>query len=352
MWSTARNISGTDNTAITFSHTRQSPSHTGVTIANNTTTSAVSSSSFGSSRVNHYNSISGMGPSSSSGSARQQQRYVNSTSGTGTSTGIGTGSGRNRPYGNPVSFCSFYYLDAFVILSCKSSLYMYRYNPDSPDASNDLKRTLAQGSYKLVKEWDFREQAQSICATACMNAVQSPLLFCTTSDKLVHIVDASCGLVVRSIPSPHGKNIHHIALPTPSVHVPLSPEMYNTFLTSATDNVIHMWDIRCPDFRAGSTGTGDSTSGLLSFSSHVNTRECIQCDISPCLRYVATGSEDKTTRIYDIRMGRELAKLTGHRDCVSSVAFNPLFPQLASASYDGTVKFYVDPGCAATQVGV
>jgi WD40 repeat protein len=28
---------------------------------------------------------------------------------------------------------------------------------------------------------------------------------------------------------------------------------------------------------------------------------------------------------------------------VSGVAFNPLFPQLATSSFDGTVKFYTDP---------
>ena len=90
------------------------------------------------------------------------------------------------------------------------------------------------------------------------------------------------------------------------------------------------------------------------YYSHVNKREPITCDISPCLRYIATGSEDKATIIYDIRTGKVLSKLAGqHRDCVSCVAFNPLFPQLASASYDGTVKFYVDPYCdPTTMIGI
>ena len=36
-----------------------------------------------------------------------------------------------------------------------------------------------------------------------------------------------------------------------------------------------------------------------------------------------------------------MAKLTGHKDVVSGVAFNPIFPQLATCSYDGSVRFYV-----------
>lgn len=42
--------------------------------------------------------------------------------------------------------------------------------------------------------------------------------------------------------------------------------------------------------------------------------------------------------------GKELIRLAGqHKDVVTGVGFNPLFPQLATASFDGTVKFYVDP---------
>ena len=57
-------------------------------------------------------------------------------------------------------------------------------------------------------------------------------------------------------------------------------------------------------------------------------------------------------RVYDVRAGKEIARLSGHRDVVSSVAFNPIFPQLASASYDGTVRFYVDPYCDQSQAGL
>ncbi len=153
-------------------------------------------------------------------------------------------------------------------------------------------------------------------------------------------MDASVGSVVRQIESPHDKNIHCIALPQPSIHVTLGDaEAYNLFATSAIDNVIALWDIRTPRC-------------VARYASHVNKREPVSCALSPCLRYIATGSEDKTARIMDIRTGRELARLTGHRDVVSSVAFNPLFSQLATGSYDGQVRFYVDPLVSPTQVGI
>jgi WD40 repeat protein len=125
--------------------------------------------------------------------------------------------------------------------------------------------------------------------------------------------------------------VHCISLPQPSVHVPLAPGQYNTFLTSAIDNSIQLWDLRSPH-----------TVMALS-AAHVNKRECVTCDLSPCLRYVATGSEDRAAVIYDVRTGRMLSRITGHKDVVSCVAFNPLFPQLAAGCYDGSVKFYADP---------
>ena len=104
-------------------------------------------------------------------------------------------------------------------------------------------------------------------------------------------------------------------------------------------------DIRAPQPVARFSGSHKNST-----SSHVRIA------LSPCGRYLACGSEDRSARILDLRgSGRELAKLPGHRDVVTGVAFSPLFPQLATCSYDGTVRFYVDPlvDASATQaVGI
>ena len=44
----------------------------------------------------------------------------------------------------------------------------------------------------------------------------------------------------------------------------------------------------------------------------------------------------------DVRTGTQVAKLPGHGDVVSGVAFNPIHPQFASVSYDGTARFYAE----------
>jgi len=241
---------------------------------------------------------------------------------------------RNRPFGDAVSYCSYFYQDAFALLTVRSSVLQYRFDPHSRDADDDLKRTLALGSYKLVSQWDFSSRAMDVTAAACLNAVQSPLVFCATSDKFLHILDASTGTVARTLPLPHARPAHCIALPQPSVHVGISPDAYNLFLTAATDNCICLWDLRAPSLAAR-------------YPSH-NSREAVGCALSPCLRYIALGSEDRYARVLDLGSGRELAKLggpgnQGHRDCVTAVAYHPTLPLLATAGFDGSVRFYADP---------
>jgi WD40 repeat protein len=128
--------------------------------------------------------------------------------------------------------------------------------------------------------------------------------------------------------------VHHIALPQPTVHAPVTnSHVYDVFLTAATDGVVNIWDLRMQTIAGRYTG-------------HVNRREeHIKANVSPCMRYFSVGSEDRAGRIVDLRkMNNELARLMPqHRDVVTEVAFNPLFAQCVSVSYDGVCKFFVDP---------
>lgn len=63
---------------------------------------------------------------------------------------------------------------------------------------------------------------------------------------------------------------------------------------------------------------------------------------SPCMRYIATGSEDKCCYVYDIRTGSYLKKLTGHSDTVTDVAWHPAQAQLVTACLDGKLRFFTD----------
>ena len=61
---------------------------------------------------------------------------------------------------------------------------------------------------------------------------------------------------------------------------------------------------------------------------------------SPDGTTLASGSRDKTVRLWDAKTVKRKRSFTGHRDWVNSVAFSPDGTTLASGGADGTVLLW------------
>jgi WD40 repeat protein len=57
-------------------------------------------------------------------------------------------------------------------------------------------------------------------------------------------------------------------------------------------------------------------------------------------KILASGSDDKTIKLWDVETGKEIRTLTGHNSYVNSVSFSSDGKTLASGSSDGTIKLW------------
>jgi WD40 repeat protein len=119
--------------------------------------------------------------------------------------------------------------------------------------------------------------------------------------------------------------------PSQEARPPATPSRAYAGFAVASQSAATPADAQRPDriLRSGHAGTVDA----LTFS--------------PDGRWLASGSSDRTIRVWDLSTGRTICTLEGHTDDVWSLSFSPDGKHLASASQDGAVRIW-DAGSGET----
>jgi len=230
----------------------------------------------------------------------------------------------NKPLG-PIKQAKFYYMDKFVLLASGPKLCLYKYLIE--DQKDDLKRLINPNKYKLVQS--FEQESKIITNFSCVNSFLSNIVLVCGSAKDLSAYDMNVGKCVRVIEEIHSKPAHTVRINEASPHVTHTGSAYDLFLTSATDSCVKLWDLR-------------SNKCCKRFEGHQNRIHNIGCAFSPCMRYIATGSEDRHGYIYEMRTGTYVKKLALHGEVVSDVDFHPTSPYMVTSCFDGKIRFFSD----------
>ncbi|XP_052766910.1 WD repeat-containing protein 27-like [Mya arenaria] len=229
----------------------------------------------------------------------------------------------NPAFSKEIQSAQFYFMDKFILMCSGNTLFLYKYYIDP--TKDDVQRYLVQSRYKVVQQWTAESQA--ITALAAINSFLSYVVLCGCSNKNIEVFDLNAGRQIRKMTDTHARPLHALCQNEGSQFASHPSGAYDLFASAAAGDCIKLWDLR-------------TDRCVRRYEGHLNRVHPCGLAFSPCGRFLATGSEDKCSYLFDLRSGTYLHKLQGHTDVVSDVAFNPRTPQLFTASLDGKIAVY------------
>ncbi|HEY9820825.1 MAG TPA: serine/threonine-protein kinase [Candidatus Sericytochromatia bacterium] len=199
--------------------------------------------------------------------------------------------------------------------------------------TQDVSAELAQILDKLLVNALTRRFQSVDEVVQAMNQVRSDKIFTPDADKgnpnelRTPIKEAprdSGHLQKESLPTQRWQCLHTLVGKSAINSVAISPD--GSLLASGSDNkTIRLWDLK----------TGVAIATLTGHSQGVKS-----VAFSPDGTILGTGSDDRTIKLWNLSDRKEICTLSGHSHAVKSVAFSPNGQILASGSWDKTIKLW------------
>ncbi|CAD5117213.1 DgyrCDS6009 [Dimorphilus gyrociliatus] len=209
-----------------------------------------------------------------------------------------------------VSGSQFFYIDRFIMVSLKRTLELFSYVIDLE--KTDIKRYEEKSRAKTAFSYTIKN-IQNITSIAAPNSYHSHLCLCSCSDKSIRVFDLNEGKEACRLES--SRIIHDLSVNEGSSGLTLSADLFNLFVSSAVNEGVKIWDLR-------------SGRCIRKFDAHKCSTLPCKAELSPCTRYIGSGSEDGSVYVYDVASGGVLSKLEMKRGVVNPVTFNLAEPMV------------------------
>ncbi|MEH2274205.1 MAG: serine/threonine-protein kinase [Nostoc sp.] len=149
-----------------------------------------------------------------------------------------------------------------------------------------------------------------------------------SADEVMQAMGMECKTQNFKLPNPPWQCLHtlteHSGRLSSVNALAISPDS-NTLASASDHKIVKLWDL-------------NTKKVLASLSGHSQAVKSVA--FSPDGKILATASDDKTIKLWQIETLEEICTLLGHSHAVKSVAFSPDGQILASGSWDKTIKLW------------
>lgn len=194
--------------------------------------------------------------------------------------------------------------------------------------SHDSQKVITGSHDRSIKLWDMTKGHNTktiFCYSSC-NAIALSAdgnIICSGHfDSTVRLWDMRTGESIGELSSLHSGQVTSIVC---------SPDsLGNTILTNSRDNTLKLVDV----------GT-QKTIQIYKHDNYINPANWSKATMSPDGQYIAAGSTDGGIYIWETQSGKLNNILTGHKDSVTCVAWNPMdSSRMVSCDKSGSLFFW------------